>query len=174
MGRAPLVPCEHGHQRSFSSSDSERVIAEEPIEMLDVSCRILVLVERLQSRQFPLDEKRECLDRRCDAQFFASHLVSDKLVYGVTHFAFLEHCKQLLEAHWHRAALALDPAAGEQRTEDVEILLQAYLLATAQIVASVAECHVQIVRKAAARRVELRRKRAELDGEYRVVTIHDR
>jgi len=42
------------------------------------------------------------------------------------------------------------------------------------VVAPVAEGHVQVVREAAPRRIELRRERAELGGEDRFVTIHDR
>ena len=91
------------------------------------------------------------------------------------HVGFIEHAlHELREEHRHLAELALDPAAREQRAEDVEILLQTHFLAAAQIVVPVAEGHVQVVREAAPRRIELCRERAELDGEDRIVTIHDR
>ena len=81
---------------------------------------------------------------------------------GGAHAGFFEHAlRELREEHRHLAGLALDPAARKQRAEDVEILLQTHLLAVAQIVAPVAERHVQVVREAAPRRMELRRERAE-------------
>ena len=68
------------------------------------------------------------------------------------HVGFVEHAlHELREEHRHLAGLALDPAAREQRTEDVEILLQAHGFAAAQVVAPVAEGHVQVVREAAPR-----------------------
>ena len=81
---------------------------------------------------------------------------------GGAHAGFFEHAlRELREEHRHLAGLALDPAARKQRAEDVEILLQAHLLAVTQVTAPVAERHVPVARKAVPRRMELRGKRGE-------------
>ncbi len=68
--------------------------------------------------------------------FFAGLLARDEFSQRGMHVGFVEHAfAQLREEHRHLAELAFDPAAREQRTENVEILLQAHLLAAAPVVA---------------------------------------
>ena len=81
-----------------------------------------------------LDETRERFDWRCDGQFVADLFARDEFSERGAHVGFVEHAlHEVREAHRHLAELTLDPAAREQRTEDVELLLQTHLLATAEV-----------------------------------------
>jgi hypothetical protein len=58
----------------------DRVTAEETVQFLHFADGIVRLVERLEPRQFRLDETRERFDRRCDGEFFAGLLARDEFV----------------------------------------------------------------------------------------------
>ena len=104
----------------FLLSNSKRIAAEETVQLLHFACGIVRLVERLEPWQFGLDEARERFDRRRDGQLVAGMLARDEFSERGAHVGFFEHAlHELREEHRHLADLALDPAAHEQRTEDV-------------------------------------------------------
>ncbi len=82
--------------------------------------------------------KRESAsDRRRDGHLVASPVARDEVSESGADVGFVEHAlHELREEHRRLPSLALDPAAREQRTDDVEIPIQICCAETAEVVSS--------------------------------------